>query len=294
MYMKEVQRAVPDKFSGIMASLNTAAFGMGAVYMTSLYDYCFRPDVPMHIVSAGVQGVVTLSMCALLIPLLLPKPKAKASENSAKESAMPVILSEAYAAIFAGMLVVWGGGQVWNANMSSFSVSAGYSLESQRAIRSYFYSAKTGFALLVGPLVDCTGSVEVWYLLVAVLMFGSGAVMYASDGGLMFIAAVMAGGSFGAVATLIPIMCKKLSPKNMGTLYALAKFAGLISGTCWNYYAGYVSQALTKPGESNCKGDECYRKSWMFTLSCQTPIVAYLAFSVARSISKARPKKKAD
>mmetsp|Transcript_106839 Transcript_106839/g.185078 ORF Transcript_106839/g.185078 Transcript_106839/m.185078 type:complete len:112 (+) Transcript_106839:3-338(+) len=111
---------------------------------------------------------------------------------------------------------------------------------------------------------------------------------------MMFMASTMAGGAFGSIATLIPIMSKKLSFKNMGTLYSLAKFAGMISGISWNYYAGAVAQGLTKPGESNCIGDECYRKGWMLVLGTQAPLVIYLLIWAVRSLFKGAPKKKAD
>merc|ERR1719277_1368047 len=273
MAMKEVQRASPDKISGVMASLSKGAFGMGAVYMTTLYDYLFQPDVSMHFLSAGLQGLVTLMMCALTVPLLLPKPKKAASASKTDSSkdeqpVMPIIFSEGYFACFMGMLVCWGGGMVWNANMASFSTAAGIPLATQKVIRSYFYTAKTGFSLCIGPLTDLGGR-ELWYALTSVLMFASGAVMFVSDGKMMFIAATMAGGAFGAIATLIPIMSKKLSMKHMGTLYALAKFAGMISGVSWNYYSGAVAQGLTKEGQSNCIGEECYRKGWIFILGTQ-------------------------
>jgi hypothetical protein len=295
MAMKEVQRASPARFGGIMASLSKASFGMGAVYMTTLYDYLFRPDVANHFLSAGVQGLITLMLCAMLVPLLLPKPKVASSSAKAQEAepVMPIICSEAYFACFMGMFVCWGGGMVWNANMASFSTAAGFSLSTQKVIRSYFYTAKTGFSLCVGPLTDLGGK-EVWYALTALLMFGSGVVCYMSDGKMMFVAATMAGGSFGAIATLIPIMSKKLSVKNMGTLYSLAKFAGMISGISWNYYAGSVAQALTKPGETNCVGDECYQKGWKLILGTQAPVVAYLLFWAAKSMMKTAPKKKAE
>jgi hypothetical protein len=298
MAMKEVQRASPPKFGGLMASLSKASFGMGAVYMTSLYDYLFRPDVSMHFLSAGVQGLVTLCLCAMTVPLLLPKPKKVATDSKKdsskdEEPVMPIILSESYFACFMGMLVCWGGGMVWNSNMASFSTAAGYSLSTQKVIRSYFYTAKTGFSLCVGPLTDL-GGIKVWYALTALLMFTSGLVMFLSDGKTMFLAATMAGGAFGSIATLIPIMSKKLSFKNMGTLYSLAKFAGMISGISWNYYAGNVAQALTKPGETNCIGDECYRDGWKLILGTQAPVVAYLLIWALRSLCKSTPKKKAD
>merc|ERR1719310_1779259 len=231
--------------------------------------------------------------------MLLPKPKkaatssANPSSKEEEEPVMPIIMSEAYFACFMGMLVCWGGGMVWNANMASFSTAAGFSLSTQKVIRSYFYTAKTGFSLVVGPLTDLGGK-EVWYALTAVLMFASGLVCYMSDGKMMFVAATMAGGSFGAIATLIPIMSKKLSVKNMGTLYSLAKFAGMISGISWNYYAGAVAQSLTKPGETNCLGDECYRAGWKLILGTQAPVVAYLLFWAAKSMMKTAPKKKAE
>lgn len=298
MAMKEVQRASPARFGGVMASLSKGIFGLGAVYMTTLYDYFFRPDVSLHFLAAGVQGLVTLLLCALSVPILLPKPKnstmdSKKNASKDEEPVMPIILSEAYFACFTGMLVCWGGGMVWNANMASFSTAAGFSLSTQKLIRSYFYTAKTGFSLCVGPLTDLGGR-ELWYALTAVLMFGSGAVMFVSDGKMMFIAATMAGGAFGSIATLIPIMSKKLSFKNMGTLYSLAKFAGMITGISWNYYAGAAAQGLTKPGESNCVGEECYRKGWKFILGTQAPLVIYLLIWALRSLLKDAPKKKAD
>lgn len=298
MAMKEVQRASPARFSGLMASLSKASFGMGAVYMTSLYDYLFRPDVSLHFLSAAIQGVVTLLICAISVPLLVPKPKVSVdskrdSDKAAEEPVMPIILSEAYFACFLGMLVCWGGGMVWNANMASFSTAAGFSLSTQKVIRSYFYTAKTALSLCIGPLTDLGGR-EMWYALTTVLMFASGVVMYISDGKWMFVGATMAGGAFGSIATLIPIMSKKLSFKNMGTLYSVAKFAGMISGISWNYYAGAVAQSLTKPGESNCFGDECYRKGWALVLSTQAPLVAYLLFWATKCSMTFPAKKKVE
>merc|ERR1712050_444158 len=116
--------------------------------------------------------------------------------------------------------------------------------------------------------------------------------MYWSDGKQAFVAATMAGGAFGSIATLIPIMSKKLSFKNMGTLYSLAKFAGMISGISWNYYSGAVAQGLTKPGQGNCVGDDCYRKGWKLILGTQAPVVAYLLFWAVKSLLKGAPKKK--
>eukprot|EP00927_Polykrikos_kofoidii_P080672 TRINITY_DN7760_c0_g1_i1.p1 TRINITY_DN7760_c0_g1~~TRINITY_DN7760_c0_g1_i1.p1 ORF type:complete len:473 (-),score=59.01 TRINITY_DN7760_c0_g1_i1:185-1603(-) len=302
MAMKEVQRASPPRFGGLMASLSKASFGMGAVYMTSLFDYMFRPDVPTHFLAAGVQGVVTLTCCAVFVPLLLPQkapkpqtasPSKKDLAEASEEPVMPIIFSEGFFGCFMGMLVCWGGGMVWNANMASFSIASGFSLSDQKAIRSYFYSAKTGFSLCVGPLTDIGGH-ELWYALTTILMFSSSAVMYVSDGKLIFIAATMAGGAFGAVATLIPIMSKRLSFKHMGTLYALAKGAGMISGLGWNYHAGSVAQSLTAKGESNCIGDMCYRQSWQVILSTQAPLVAYVTFWALKSLFKGKPKKKVD
>merc|ERR1711920_1123704 len=203
----------------------------------------------------------------------------------------PIICSEAYFACFMGMLVCWGGGMVWNANMASFTTAAGFSLTTQKNIRSYFYTAKTGCSLVAGPLTDL-GARELWYALTALLMLGSGAVMYWSDGKQAFLAATMAGGSFGAIATLIPIMSKKLSFKNMGTLYSLAKFAGMISGIGWNYYAGAIAQSLTEKGETNCVGDECYRKPWMLILGTQAPVCVYLLVWAIRSLLRGSAKKK--
>lgn len=133
-----------------------------------------------------------------------------------------------------------------------------------------------------------------WYALTALLMCGSSFVMFMSDGKMIVVAATMAGGSFGSIATLIPIMSKKLSFKNMGTLYSLAKFAGMISGIAWNFIAGSIAQGLTKPGETNCVGDECYRQSWLVIVATQAPVVVYLLFWATRIMVSGPPKKKAD
>jgi len=261
MAMKEVQRASPEKISGLMASLSKASFGMGAVYMTSMYDKLFNPDVALHFGAAGVQGVTTLMLCAITVPLLLPKPVSKAGKkDESAEPVMPIIMSESYFACFMGMVVCWGGGMVWNANMASFANSAGYSGAAQKDIRSYFYTAKTMFSLCIGPLTDIGGR-EMWYALTSVLMMASGGVMYASDGKQMYVAATMAGGAFGAIATLIPIMSKKLSFKNMGTLYSLAKFAGMLSGVTWNFYAGSTPRLSPKKGRLTASATSATEKA---------------------------------
>lgn len=298
MAIKEVQRASPPRLSGLMASLSKASFGLGAVYMTTLYDYLLRPDVAAHFLAAGVQAVTTLLLCAVIIPLLLPKPlpKLQATDSESKpqeESVMSIVFGETYFAIFMGMVVCWGGGMVWNANMGSFSTAAGYTDATQKLIRSYFYTAKTGLSLCIGPLSDL-GGIQLWYSLTVVLMFASGVVMLVSDGKQMFIAATMAGAAFGSIATLIPLISKKLSFRHMGTLYALSKFAGMISGISWNFFAGSVAQSLTKPGETSCIGDGCYHQAWKLILATQAPITLYMLFWAAKSVGQQVGKKKVE
>lgn len=310
--MKEVQRLAPPKYAGFAASCSKACFGFGAFYHTTLYDAYFQ-DVGNHFMSGGAQAVATLCICALTGPLLTPEKKkvengdgkgktavkkeekkevagrskspsaAKAkSEDKAKapeDSAMTYIMTFEYLSIFMGMFVCWGCGMVWNANMASFATAA--KLDNAKQIRGFFYTAKTVCSFAVGPLTDFTG-VPLWYALTTLLMLAAGGVMLVSNGQAMTTAAIMAGGGFGSIATLIPVASKKLSYKNFGTLYALGKFAGCISGIGWNYYAAYNVQQQTQKGQANCVGDACYTSAWLVILGTSVPstlIVLYWAIS---------------
>merc|ERR1712032_1083825 len=95
-----------------------------------------------------------------------------------------------------------------------------------------------------------------------------------SGGRQMMIAAVLAGGSFGAVATLIPIMTKKLSFRYMGTLY--------------------VSNKAAKPGQANCIGDECYRRAWHMVLVTSMPLMAFLVYWCLKALRRDLVKPKAE
>jgi hypothetical protein len=220
------------------------------------------------------------------------KKKVVASSNTAKEgSVMEIICSKAYIACFLGMFVTWGGGMVWTANMASFSTAAG--VVNAKQIRSSFYTAKTVSSLLIGPISDLGGR-EFWYSMTVWSMCLSFGMMYYTDSQNMLLAATVGGLSWGSIATLIPIMSKALSFKHMGTLYALAKFAGLLSSIGWNYYAAQSSLALTKPDEKNCSMVTCYSATFKVILITTIPFALFMVWWTIDSFMAARKKKKKD
>lgn len=281
MGLKEVQRASPGKFGGIMASLSKAAFGLGAVVHVSLFDYVYSPDVEKHFLCAGIVGVGTMLLCAMVVPSKPPEAPSKKTDDKTNDASsdsigvMQIIFSKAYIACFFGMFVTWGGGMVWTANMGSFSTAAG--MANPKQIRSSFYTAKTLSSLFIGPISDL-GAREFWYSMTVWSMCLSFSIMYYTNSQSMLLAAVVAGLSWGSIATLIPIMSKKLSFKHMGTLYSLAKFAGLLSSIGWNYYAAQTSQALTKPDEKNCSMVTCYNQSFWAILMTTVPFSLFMVY----------------
>lgn len=311
MGLKEVQRASPGKFGGIMASLSKAAFGFGAVVHVSLFDYVYTPDVEKHFLCAGILGVSTMLLCAMIVPSKPPEAPSKKVDDATPQEynkeekkalklkpspaeetgVMEIICSKAYLACFLGMFVTWGGGMVWTANLASFSAAAGMSNPKQ--IRSYFYTAKTLSSLFIGPISDLGGR-EFWYSMTVWSMCLSIGIMYYTNSQSMLLAATVAGLSWGSIATLIPIMSKKLSFKNMGTLYSLAKFAGLLSSIGWNYYAAQTSQALTKPDEKNCSMVTCYNDSFRIILLTTMPVALFMVYWTADSLLVANKKTKKD
>jgi len=207
--------------------------------------------------------------------------------SSNEKGVMEIIFSKAYIACFLGMFVTWGGGTVWTANMASFSAAAG--MTNAKQIRSSFYTAKTVSSLFIGPISDL-GAREFWYSMTVWSMCLSFYIMYYTDSQSMLLAAIVAGLSWGSIATLIPIMSKKLSFTHMGTLYSLAKFAGLLSSIGWNYYAAQTSQALTKPDEKNCSMVTCYSESFSMILMTTVPFALFMVYWTMDSFVGAKKK----
>jgi len=269
--------------------------------------------VEKHFLCAGILGVGTMLLCAMVVPSKPPEApskkvddqnpqefkeeeksalkKAKNPSSANETTVMEIVCSKAYLACFLGMFVTWGGGMVWTANMASFSVAAG--MGNPKQIRSYFYTAKTVSSLLIGPISDLGGR-EFWYSMTVWSMCVSFGVMYYTNSQSMLLAATVAGLSWGSIATLIPIMSKKLSFKHMGTLYSLAKFAGLLSSIGWNYYAAQTSQALTNPNEKNCSIITCYNESFRVILLTTIPFALFMIYWTVDSLVGASKKAKKD
>jgi len=88
--------------------------------------------------------------------------------------------------------------------------------------------------------------------------------------------AVLAGASFGADASMCPVMCRSVSSEHQATLYSIAKVGGLITSTVWISYAGLQAEHYAA-GLPNCVGEQCYHSMWVFMLAITLPALCTTA-----------------
>ena len=134
------------------------------------------------------------------------------------------------------------------------------SLSNPASVRAAFFFSSTIGRILIGPSTDLARdfvTLEMWIFSTCVATTASFTLLYifgldfafhiplfGVSADLLFLAAILCGWAFGAISTLVPLMCRRISPAVGGTLYATSKVGCMIMSSIWiRHAAGRLSDA---------------------------------------------------
>eukprot|EP00747_Dinoflagellata_sp_TGD_P171629 gnl/TRDRNA2_/TRDRNA2_206160_c0_seq1.p1 gnl/TRDRNA2_/TRDRNA2_206160_c0~~gnl/TRDRNA2_/TRDRNA2_206160_c0_seq1.p1 ORF type:complete len:125 (+),score=13.68 gnl/TRDRNA2_/TRDRNA2_206160_c0_seq1:228-602(+) len=118
-------------------------------------------------------------------------------------------------------------------------------------------------------------------------MVMSSVIMYVSEGSLVRLCAVMAGSSWGAAATVDPVLCSTVGGPHQATLYAMGKVMGMLVSMLWIKQAAQEVKLHTPEGSIDCIGWECFRTSWQSVVCITTPcLIVTLVWAAWRVSSR--------
>jgi len=96
-------------------------------------------------------------------------------------------------------------------------------------------------------------------------------------------AAILMGLGFGAISTLVPLLCRSMNARVSGTLYALSKVGCMAISTVWMSHAAAQLQAHAGGNGGGCVGDHCYQGTYVFILGVSLPLASVVAIWALQS-----------
>lgn len=278
----EALKRSPAALVGTALSIAKTAFGLGPLIWQRGYGIFFAPGTESLFFFASLCSAATIILWAVVARFTEPRlTSAKVTKGAgSKPTEEATLLSKLLsydASVVCGTvsIVTWGTALMWTSNLSNFVVAAGMKGQ-MTLIQSTFFGCSSAARLLIGPAVDILPlAKELWVFLASAAMVTSSLLMLASGGAWLPAAAALVGLSFGADATLLPMMCGKVSAQHQATLYALAKITGLVCSTVWIRHAGIQAEQHKASGVANCEGSVCYQNTWMFVVGVTVPACCF-------------------
>ncbi|CAD7965387.1 unnamed protein product [Amoebophrya sp. A120] len=222
------------------------------------------------------------------------------TQAGSSSSMAQIILGRDFIALFSATLVTWSVAMVFIAHLGSMADAAGFTDKESANVRSLYFSSSTVGRLLAGPIVDLTVrqntmkslTLEFWVWMTT-FVTGCTTTGLIATGLPTFLtpAAVIIGLAFGAISTLVPLMCRQLKQEVAGTLYAVAKVGSLVLSTVWIGHAGNNLEVVKKLGPKNgqngktCLGNACYEPTMFFITFVSLPLISYTAVWAMRSLA---------
>lgn len=286
----EALKMSPASRAGTAVSVVKTAFSIGPMLWTYVYRWLLSPRIEELLLCSGIVAAVLIAAFTFAISYVGANDTKKTTKDNEDAPALSKLLLsfDCFVMCVTVSVVTWGTAIVWISNIANFAVASGYK-DQVATIQSSFFTANMAARLTIGPLMDMFSvSKRMWVLLASTTMAISSLLMFVSGGALLPIAAVLTGASFGADASIEPIMCRLISPKRQATLYATSKMGGLLSSTAVIWFAGIQAERHAA-GAENCVGVECYNSMWMLILAISVPSVCVTAvWAIKPALEKAK------